>query len=191
MAQSSGPEYVAGSVILSLCKAESFQMQSAAHCCLWSLPSYVSWEGCGNQYVTCDSNRIDCLSCLLYIAYIVYPISPLLQLDIPWYIDPSGQNFHLEVEQLSVSPKPPVTLKPEKAHQREDKCRSDIFFIPENPKSSSHSLACCNSHGPIVGGQSGTYLLAVHSLLNYGSKAEASFSPDDSQEIASASAIIA
>lgn len=190
MAQSSGPEYVAGSVILSLCKAESFQMQSAAHCCLWSLPSYVSWEGCGNQYVTCDSNRINCLSivCCIYCLSYISPFAaghPMIHWPFrAKFPSRSGTVFCCLQNHQSL-------WKPEKAHQREDKCRSDIFFIPENPKPSSYSLACCNSHGPIVGEQGGTYLLAVHSLLNYGSKAEASFSPDDSQEIASASAIIA
>lgn len=62
-----------------------------------------------------------------------------------------------------------------------------MFAAPENPTPST----CCDSGGPSVGGQGGTDILAVHSSLNYGPEAETSFSPDDSQEIPSPSAIIA
>lgn len=54
-------------------------------------------------------------------------------------------------------------------------------------KTPNQAAKGCNS----VGGQDGTDILAVHSSLNYGPEAGTSFSPDDSQEIPSPSAIIA
>lgn len=192
MARSSGSECVVGSVNMSLYKAERFfkcRVQPPAACdaflCVLRRPRRSIRD-------TWQQSYIDPVSCLLYMTYIVCCMSPLLRPDIPRFIDLLGQNFPLEVERPSVSPKSPGALETwEIAHWRKHKCRSDVFFTPENPKPSSHLLACCNSDGPSAGGQGGTYFLAVHSLLNYGPKAETSFSPDDSQEIPSPSAIIA
>lgn len=152
----------------------------------------VLWRPQQSIRGTWQQSCIDCVSCLWYIACVVYCMSLPFQPDIPRFIDPLGQNFPLEAEQPSVSPKWSVTLETwEIAHWRKHKCRSDVFFIPKNPKPSSHLLACCKSDGPSVGGQGGTCFLAVHSSLNYRPKAETSFSSDDSQEIPSPSAIIA
>lgn len=143
MARSNGSECVVGSVNFSLYKAEIFQMQRAAPCCLWSLPmcpvkatAINTWHVAAIIYWLCI---------ILSIVYCMYCLSSLLQPDIPWFIDPLGQNFPLELEQPSVSPKSPVTLETwEITHWRKHKCRSDVFFIPKTPKPSSHLLACCN-----------------------------------------------
>lgn len=58
-------------------------------------------------------------------------------------------------------------------------------------KTPNQAATCSDSAGLSVGGQGGTDILAVHSSLNYGPEAEPSFSPDDSQEMPSPSAIIA
>lgn len=80
-------------------------------------------------------------------AWIVFLVSctlcasPLLQPDTPWCMDPSGQSFPLQVEQLFVPPKSPLTLETWRAARwGQHECGSEVFVAPENPKASSHLL---------------------------------------------------
>ncbi|KAJ7395701.1 hypothetical protein BTVI_152295 [Pitangus sulphuratus] len=99
-------------------------------------------------------------------------------------------SLFVEGEHLSLSPNSPESLwKSEKQLTEENTNVGLTQFL--HLKTPNQAATCCNTVGPAQGDRVGLYILAVHSSLNYGPEAETSFSPDDSQEIPSPSAIIA